>query len=52
MAIPTWLSAFTAACGSTTRFEQLFSMSDSELKARGYDRAGLQRNFIAGIGGF
>ncbi len=51
MAIPAWISAFTAAFGSTSRYESLFSKSDSELAARGYDRAGLQRTYISGIGG-
>jgi len=52
MTIPAWISAFTAAFGPTNRYESLFSMSNSELAARGYDRAGLQRAYIAGIGGF
>ena len=52
MGIPAWISAFTAAFGSTSRYESLFSMSDRELAKRGYDRAGLQRTYIAGIAGF
>lgn len=52
MAIPTWISVFTAAFVPTNRYESLFSMSESELAARGYDRAGLQRAFVSGIGGF
>jgi len=52
MGIPAWISVFTAAFGSTSRYESLFSMSDRELAKRGYDRAGLQRTYIAGIAGF
>ena len=51
MAIPTWISVFTAAFGPTNRYESLFSMSDSELAARGYDRAGLQRAHVSGLSG-
>ena len=52
MAIPTWISVFTAAFAPTDRYTSLFSLSDSELAARGYDRAGLQRAYVSGIGGF
>ncbi len=50
MSVPTWISVFSNAFGSTSRYEALFSLSDSELAARGYDRAGLQRAYISGLG--
>ncbi|MGI9388941.1 MAG: hypothetical protein ACR2O1_02690 [Boseongicola sp.] len=52
MATPAWFISFMTAFGPTRRYESLFSMSDGELAVRGYDRAGLQRTYIAGIGGF
>ncbi|MEM9971377.1 MAG: hypothetical protein AAF762_09805 [Pseudomonadota bacterium] len=52
MASPLWFAAFRAAFAPTTRFSSLFSMSDRQLAARGYDRAGLQRSHIIGLGGF
>ncbi len=52
MAIPSWISVFAAAFGPTSRYEALFALSDGELAARGYDRAGLQRAYIAGIGSY
>ena len=41
-----------AALTPTTRFNDLFAMSDSQLAARGYDRDGLTRSHITGIAGF
>lgn len=52
MTSPLWVAAFSAAFGPTRRFESLFSMSDRQLAARGFDRAGLQRSHITGLGGF
>jgi hypothetical protein len=52
MTIPTWISVFSAAFAPSRRYEALFSMSNSELAARGYDRAGLQRAYISGFSGF
>ncbi len=52
MGTPAWFAGFMAAFGPTRRYEALFSMSDRQLEQRGYDRAGLQRTYIAGIGGF
>ena len=52
MTSPLWFAAFKAAFGPTTRYNSLFSMSDRQLAARGFDRAGLQRGHITGLGGF
>lgn len=52
MASPAWLVTFMAAFGPTTRYKSLFSMSDHQLACRGYDRNGLQRSFLSGLGGF
>ena len=32
------------------RFERLFAMNDSQLSARGFDRDGLVRGYICGLG--
>lgn len=52
MASPAWYAGFLAAFGPSTRYNSLFALSDRELNKRGYDRAGLQRCFISGLGGF
>jgi hypothetical protein len=52
MASPAWLAGFMAAFGQTRRYHELFSLSDRQLAVRGYDRAGLQRSYIAALGGF
>ncbi len=41
-----------SALSPTSRFNDLFAMSDSQLAARGYDRNGLTRCHITGIAGF
>ena len=51
MSIPAWIPGFVALLSPTSRYEALFSKSDAELAARGYDRAGLERTYIAGLGG-
>lgn len=52
MASPAWLAGFLSAFGPTTRYDQLFAMSDRQLSQRGYDRKGLQRSYIASLGNF
>jgi hypothetical protein len=52
MASPAWLAGFLAAFGPSARYHDLFSLSDRELARRGYDRAGLQRSYIASLGGY
>ena len=52
MACPAWFHGIMSAIAPTSRFSTLFSMSDRQLANRGYDRDGLQRSFIAGLGGF
>lgn len=52
MATPAWFAGFMAAFGPTRRYESLFSMSDRELQKRGFNRDGLQRTYIAGLGGY
>ncbi len=52
MTSPLWAVAFNAAFGPSNRYRTLFSMSDRQLAARGFDRAGLQRSHIIGLGGF
>ena len=47
MASPAWLAGFMSAFGPSNRYHTLFAMSDRQLAARGYDRAGLQRSYIA-----
>ena len=51
MASPAWFMGFLAAFGPTRRYNDLFSMSDRELDKRGFDRNGLQRLHVAGLGG-
>lgn len=41
-----------SALAPTTRYRDLFAMSDRQLAVRGYDRAGLARSHITGIAGF
>ena len=41
-----------SALAPTSRFNDLFAMSDNQLAARGYDRKGLARSHITGIAGF
>lgn len=50
MASPAWLAGFMAAFVPSARYDQLFAMSDRELQKRGYDRNGLEKSFIAGLG--
>ena len=52
MATPAWLVGFMSAFQPTERFNHLFSLSDRQLNQRGYDRTGLTRSYIAGLGGF
>lgn len=52
MATPAWFAGFFAAFAPTRRFESLFAKSDDELAIRGYDREGLTRSHIVGLGGF
>ncbi len=52
MASPAWFVGFLSAFTNANRYAHLFSMSDRQLAARGYDRAGLTRSYISGIGGF
>lgn len=52
MASPAWYAGFMAAFSPSARYQTLFSMSDRELQRRGYDRAGLQKSFIAGLVGY
>ena len=51
MASPAWLVGFLHAFTRAERYTHLFSLSDRQLAARGYDRDGLTRSFISGIGG-
>ena len=51
MASPAWFASFLAAFAPAERYSTLFSMSDCQLAARGYDRAGLERSLITGIAG-
>ena len=51
MASPAWLAGFLAAFTSSDRFQHLFSLSDQELRRRGFDRAGLQRSYMNGFDG-
>lgn len=51
MTTPAWIAAFTAAFMPSHRHESLFSLSDRELQRLGYDRAGLQRAHVLGLGG-
>lgn len=41
-----------SALAPTSRFNDLFAMSDRQLAVRGYDRDGLARSHITGIAGF
>ena len=41
-----------SALAPTTRYRDLFAMSDRQLAVRGYDRAGLARSHVTGIAGF
>lgn len=52
MASPAWFVGFLAAFGPSARFPSLLSKTDRELSQRGYDREGLTRSFITGLGGF
>ena len=52
MASPAGFAGFLAAFGPSARYQSLFSLSDRELQRRGYDRGGLERSYIAGLGGF
>ena len=52
MASPAWFHGFMHAFTRDNRYSTLFSMSDRDLARRGYDRAGLTRSFITGIGGY
>ena len=52
MASPAWLAGFLSAFGPNTRYHDLFAMSDRQLAQRGYDRNGLQRSYVASLGGF
>ncbi len=52
MISPLWAAAFSAAFGPSSRYRNLFSMSDRQLAARGFDREGLQRSHITGLGSF
>lgn len=51
MASPAWFHGFLHAFTRAERYSHLFSLSDRQLAARGYDRAGLTRSYISGIGG-
>ena len=52
MRSPLWLANLNAKFGPSNRYRKLFSMSDRQLASRGFDRAGLQRSHIIGLGGF
>lgn len=52
MANPAFLYSFLAAFDPSPRYNRLFSMDERSLKARGFDRAGLERAYISGLGGF
>ena len=52
MASPAWFAGFMSAFGPTNRYQSLFSMSDSQLAARGFDREGLQRTFVTGLSAY
>jgi len=36
--------------GHTSRYEDLFSLSEAQLKARGLDRDGLVRGYVSSLG--
>lgn len=52
MASPARFAALILALRPSSRFAHLFSLSDRQLAARGYDRGGLTRSYIGGISGF
>lgn len=47
-----FFASVMSAMAPTSRFKDLFAMSDVQLAARGYDRNGLTRSHITGISGF
>ena len=51
MASPAWFHGFLHAFTNADRYTRLFSLSDRQLAARGYDRDGLTRSYISGISG-
>ena len=52
MASPAWLAGFMSAFTPTTRYHDLFAMTDRQLAQRGFDRKGLERSYVASLGGF
>ena len=50
MANPARLAGLMAAFAPSTKNKPLFSMSDRELQQNGFDRAGLERVYIMGLG--
>ena len=44
------LGSIATSFGEARRFEHLFSLSDADLARRGYDRDGLVRTYISGMG--
>ncbi len=52
MASRAWFMSVMAAFQPTDRFQSLFSKSDRQLAAQGFDRNGLTRSHITGIAGF
>ncbi len=45
-------TAFFDRLAEAKRMAYLFSLSDRELAARGFDREGLKRQFISGLGSY
>lgn len=52
MASPAWFAGFLSAFAPSGRYQSLFSMSDRDLDRRGYNRHGLERSYIGGLGSF
>lgn len=47
-----FFASVMSALAPTSRFKDLFAMSDGQLATRGYDRNGLARSHITGVAGF
>ena len=45
------LNRFFESLGTANHYAHLFSMSDRELAARGFDREGLTRSYLSSLGG-
>ncbi len=44
------LANAVTSLGHTSRYEDLFSLSEAQLKARGLDRDGLVRGYVSSLG--